>query len=144
MKRVYKKNIAITGSSGLLGSYFQNKFKNKYKIFKYPYRIENIKKFENWINKKKFEYFIHFAALPKGKLKELKRINSHASINILKSLNKNNSLKYFLFISTSHVYGYSKKKIKENKIRRPINNYGLSKKVEDFIFKNRKILVIDL
>ena len=64
-----------------------------------------------------------------------------SSINLIKSLNKHKikNFSFFLFISSSHVYGYSKKKIKEDKIRKPINYYGLTKKkVEDYIFKNRQ------
>ena len=38
-----------------------------------------------------------------------------------------------LFISSSHVYGFSNKSITENKKRIPINSYGKSKKkVEDY------------
>ncbi len=141
MKSVYKKRIVITGSSGLLGKYFSKKFKKKYIIYKYPYRIENIKKFAKWITRKNFEYFIHFAAISKKSPRKLNRINSIASINIIKHLSKKKSLKYFLFISTSHVYKYSKTKISEKQKPKPINKYGLSKKrVEDFIIQNKKIL----
>ena len=62
---------------------------------------------------------------------------------MINSLNnqKIKSFKYFLFISSSHVYGYSKKKISENMQRIPQNKYGYSKKnVEDYIIKNRKNL----
>ena len=136
MKSVYKKRIVITGSSGLLGKYFSKKFKKKYIIYKYPYRIENIKKFAKWIKRKNFEYFIHFAAISKKSPRKLNRINSIASVNIIKHLSKKKSLKYFLFISTSHVYRYSKTKISEKQKPKPINNYGLSKKrVEDMGFK---------
>ena len=141
MKSVYKKRIVITGSSGLLGKYFSKKFKKKYLIYKYPYRIENKKRFAKWISRKNFEYFIHFAAISKKNPAELNRINSIASINIIKLLSKKNSLKYFLFISTSHVYRYSKTKISEKQKIKPINKYGLSKKrVEDFIIQNKEIL----
>jgi nucleoside-diphosphate-sugar epimerase len=49
------------------------------------------------------------------------------------------NFKYFLFISSSHVYGFHKKKILEGDKRKPFNKYGNSKKnVEDFIIKNKK------
>lgn len=138
MKTVYKKKIAITGSTGLLGSYFCKKFRKQYKILKYPHRIEKIDKFNKWITSKKFDYFIHFAGITRGTSSKLNKINYDASINIIRSLKKNKKLKFFLFISTSHVYGYSNKKINEELKTRPINKYGLSKKkTEDFIIKNR-------
>ena len=141
----YKKKIVITGGSGLLGKYFYKKYKNVYKIIKYPYRIEKFKRFEKWLSKKKFNYFIHFAAITKNESKKYKDIlqlvNVKSPIKILNIINKKNinNFTYFLFISSSHVYGYSKNKIKENKKRVPQNSYGLSKKkVEDYIINNRK------
>jgi nucleoside-diphosphate-sugar epimerase len=144
LKKTSKIKVGITGGSGLLGSHFYQKFKKKFKIFRYPYRIENFKKMNSWIIKNQFHYFIHFAAITKNEsnkfYKSLKLINVDSSINILDSLNSNNdNIKMFLFISSSHVYGYSNKSIKENKIRRPMNVYGKSKKtVEDHILKNKK------
>ncbi len=145
MKKKFKKRIIITGGSGLLGSYFYKKYSKKFVIIKYPYRIENFKKLDNWIENKDFEYFIHFAAITKNESKKFSKtlnlINVKSSINILKTLKKVKikSFKYFLFISSSHVYGYSSKIIKENKLRKPKSPYGKSKKkVEDFIFRNRK------
>ena len=41
-KSLIKKNCYYW-ITGFLGSYFYKKFKKKYKIFKYPHRIENIK-----------------------------------------------------------------------------------------------------
>lgn len=143
MKQVYKKNIIITGGTGLLGSFFYKKYRKKYNIIKYPFRIENHIKFKNWIKGKKIDYFIHFAAVTTN-IKETKQkinlINTISSKRILNSLNslKIKTFKYFLFISTSHVYGPSNIKIKENKKRLPVNEYGKSKKnVEDYIIKNR-------
>ena len=145
MKIKYKKIIVITGGSGLLGNYFYKKYKNIYKILKYPYRIEKFNKFEKWLSKKNFDYFIHFAAITKNESnqfrKTLQLVNVKSPIKILNIINqkKIKNFKYFLFISSSHVYGYSKKKIKETKRRIPQNVYGKSKKrVEDYIINNRK------
>lgn len=140
MKAPYKKKIAITGSTGLLGSYFYNKFKEKYKIIKCKKRLENRNQIKSWIDKNNFEFFIHFAALTSGKKRDLEKINTLATINLLKSLNNHNKLKFFLFISTSHVYNFSHQKIKEVASTKSISNYGLSKKkVEDYIIKNRNL-----
>ena len=145
MKKIYKKKIVITGGSGLLGNYFYKKYKNIYTITKYPHRIEKFKKFEKWLSKRKFNYFIHFAAITKNESKQFKKIlnlvNIKSPIRILNIINKKkiNDFSYFLFISSSHVYGYSKNKIKETRRRIPQNTYGKSKKkVEDYIINNRK------
>ena len=144
MKKASKKKIVITGGSGLLGSYFFNKYKSKYKIIKYNNRIEKINLFYNWIKKKNFDYFIHFAAITRQNNQvnrnKINLINVKSSKNILLTLHKLKikDFKYFLFISSSHVYGKSKFKIKETTKRKPINIYGMSKKkVEDFILKNQ-------
>ena len=125
MKIPYKKKIILTGGNGLLGSNFKKKFSNRFKIISYPYRIEDISKFKKWLKFRKFDYFIHFASITRNEEKKYK--------------NKIKIINFVLFISSSHVYGHSPKKIKENNKRNPINEYGKSKKnVEDFIFKNRK------
>ena len=135
----------ITGGSGLLGGYFYKKYKNIYSITKYPHRIEKFKKFKKWISKQKFNYFIHFAAITKNESKQFKKIlnlvNVKSPIRILNIVNKKkiNDFTYFLFISSSHVYGYSNVKINETKKRVPKNIYGKTKKkVEDYIINNRK------
>ena len=113
-------------------------------IIRYPHRIEYFSKFKKWLKNKNFNYFIHFAALTKSesikRKKSLNLINVKSTINLIKNLNqeKIRNFKYFLFISSSHVYGTLSKKVKENKKTSPNNSYGFSKKkVEDFIFKNR-------
>ena len=145
MKIPYKKKIILTGGNGLLGSNFKKKFSNRFKIISYPYRIEDISKFKKWLKFRKFDYFIHFASITRNEEKKykskIKIINFDSTQKIIETLNEKviKHFKFFLFISSSHVYGHSPKKIKENNKRNPINEYGKSKKnVEDFIFKNRK------
>ena len=60
-----------------------------------------------------------------------------SSIEIIKSLKNNNDtgIKYLIFISSSHVYGHSNKKINEIKIRRPNNIYGKSKKSRELHYQ---------
>lgn len=145
MNKAYKKIIGITGSTGTLGKSFIKQYKNKF-IFKcYKDRIENISEFKKWIiTNKNIDFFLHFAAIStisESKKKNTLNINTKSTIVILKLINKLrlSNLKYFLFASSSHVYKPSKKKLNENAQRLPVNKYGLSKKkVEDFIFINRK------
>ena len=145
LKKTYKTKIVITGKSGLLGSTFYKKYSHKYKIISYPFRLENINKMNKWFKNKKFNCFIHFAAITNYKnndaIKNLKKINVDASINLVKTLAKLEikNFNFFLFISSSHVYGHSTIKIKESKKTLPTNYYGISKKlVEDFIIENRE------
>ena len=147
MNKVSKKIIGITGSNGALGSKFIKKYKAKFifKIFKD--RVENKKKFDTWIKKNSdIQVFIHLAAISSVRetnrnTKKTYKINSNASINIIKKLNKAKlpDLEYFLFSSSSHVYCPSNKSLSEKSTRKPSTIYGKSKKrVEDFIFKNKK------
>ena len=133
MKKAFKKSIILTGGSGLIGSYFKKKYEKKYKIINYPNRIENISKFENWVSKKKFNIFIHFAAITRNESekfkKHLKLINVISTKKIIEALNKINIFNfiYFLFISSSHVYGFSRNKFNEKSISFT-KSYGKSKK----------------
>ncbi len=149
MKKISKKIIGITGGHGALGSQLIKNYKNKYDFRIYKKRIENEKNFKNWLSKNSdIEILIHLAAIvsiikTKKDPKRTLKINSNATIKIIKTLNKAKLEKfnYFLLSSTSHVYKPSFYKLKENSSRSPITIYGKSKKkVEDFIFKNKKKL----
>ena len=147
MKKVSKKIVAITGARGALGSEFIKEYKKKFSFRIYKDRIENKKKLNNWLNDNlDIQYFLHFAAITaisktKNNPKKTYKINSSASIALIKILNhkKFDKLKYFLFSSSSHVYKPSLKNLSENSLRKPMNIYGNSKKkVEDFIIRNKK------
>ncbi|MBL6786111.1 MAG: NAD(P)-dependent oxidoreductase [Candidatus Pelagibacter bacterium] len=147
MKKVSKQIIGITGSKGALGSQFIKKYKTKFNFRIYNDRVENKKKFEQWLNNNlDIKYFIHLAAISSvyatnRNSKKTYKINSAATINIIKKLNKTklSNFKYFLFSSSSHVYKPSLKNLVENSNRNPSTIYGKSKKrVEDYIIKNHK------
>ncbi len=145
MKNLYKKKLLITGASGNIGKVFCKKYKNKYKIIKFPYRLERKKKLFQWIsNHKDAEFFLHLAGLSGKKNlfnKKCFLINEISTINIFKSLRilKLKKFKYFLFASTAHVYEFSNKPIKESYRKKPKSFYAISKrKVEEYIFKNKK------
>ena len=144
LKKVSKKIVLITGGKGVLGSYFHKKYKKKYRIIHLPYRLEQFDKIEKWVKNKNFHFFIHFAAITSKTNKNFNKINlinKEVPINLINLFQKKfiKNFKYFLFISSSHVYGFHKKKILESDKRKPFNKYGNSKKnVEDFIIKNKK------
>jgi len=145
LKNQFKKKIlCLTGASGNLGRIFSKKYSKKYKILNYPYRIENTNKFKKWVKRNdKINYFLHFAGISGSKninSKVCLKINYKSTINILKTLNKLElkNFKYFLFVSSSHVYKFSNNKLKENDKRAPKTTYALSKKkTEDFILDKK-------
>ena len=97
-------------------------------------------RFKSWPNNKKIFQISHISKINNGQCKTI-FINKEVPINLINLFQKKiiKNFKYFLFISSSHVYGFHKKKIMENDKRKPFNKYGNSKKnVEDFIIKNKK------
>ena len=147
MKKVYKEIVGITGASGILGKYFIKKYKNKFDFRIFKKRIEKNKDVEFWIKKNKnIKIFIHMAAIASiseasKSTKKTYLINTLSSIKLLKLIKRLNlsHLKYFLFISSSHVYKPSFNPISENSKKLPASIYGHSKlKVEKYINNNTK------
>ena len=139
------KTVCIDGFNSYLGQNFYNKYKKKYKIIKFKSDINNIKELENFINKKKISVFIRFAGLSRSNCeknqKKCYRTNYEANKKFVNYL-KNKKIK-FIFLSTSHVYKSSNKKIDENFEKKPSNIYGKYKlKSENYIRKHLKDFLI--
>ena len=137
------KSIGITGSTGVLGSYIKKNLKNiKFDCFNG--NITNKKDIQEWLKDKKFDALFHFAAVVPTKkvLKNYnhsKKINYHGTKLLINFVKKNQTTKWFLFTSTSHVYKFSKKKVTENSILEPISKYGLTKLMaEKYLLKNKQ------
>ena len=137
------RSIGITGSTGVLGSYIQKKIKNvKFDCFKGD--ITKKKDIKGWLKGKKFEAIFHFAAIvPTIKVTnnfdKSKKINYFGTKLLIDEVQKNKTTKWFLFASTSHVYKFSQKKIKENSALNPISKYGLTKLMtERYLLKKRE------
>jgi nucleoside-diphosphate-sugar epimerase len=132
--------VIITGADGYIGKNFIKRYKKKIFFIIYKGDINKKKKISEFIQKKKFDIFIHLAALLKSSKKNKKDIyktNSNSLNHISSIVGKKK--KKLIFISSSHVYKRKNKKIKEIDELKPCNLYGKSKlKAEKYILKNCK------
>ena len=125
------KTIGLTGYRGVLGKEIIKQFKNV-KIIPYKNDIRDTQKIKNWLSKYNFDAIIHLAAIvstsevlnDKKKAKIVNYNSTKKLINEIINLNKNI---WFFFASTSHVYNFTNKKIKESQLCKPINYYGYTK-----------------
>lgn len=139
--------IGITGASGTLGKELINLFKKKYKfsIFNGDIRIQN--DLDAWLSKANIDGIIHLASIvPIRKVnknpKFAREVNYIGTKNLIKAI-KNKKLKkkiWFFYSSTSHVYSYSNKKLKENVRLKPLNYYANTKLMsEKILLKNKNL-----
>ena len=130
--------IGIDGFNSYIANSFYNKYKNKYKIYKYKFDINNINELRKFINKKKIKIFIRLAGFSRTKCSEqpdkcyaTNYIANKKLVNLL--ITKKIKL---IFLSTSHVYSFSNKKINEKFKTSPKNDYAKFKlKSENYINK---------
>ena len=97
------KTIGVTGSSGVIGNKFINKFKNN-SFIKCKIDIQDRKKVFQWIGDNQFDLLLHFAAIVpinevnKDKLKA-KSVNYIGTKNIVDALVKyKKKKKYLVFL----------------------------------------------
>jgi nucleoside-diphosphate-sugar epimerase len=131
----------ITGSTGSIGSVVIKKI-SSFIFIKFRGDISNKNDVEKWIKKNNFDLILHFAAIVPIKLVNENKtkaynVNFVGTKNIIDSVLKfNQSLKWFFFSSTSHVYKNKFGKISENHTTKPQNIYGQTKlKAENYIKK---------
>tara|TARA_B100000686_G_C16739173_1_gene945517 strand:- start:139 stop:945 length:807 start_codon:yes stop_codon:yes gene_type:complete len=134
----------ITGHTGNLGKKFI-KIANNFKYIKFKGDIRKKKDVEKWIKNNNFDLIVHFAAvvpisMVNKNYKLAMNVNFNGTKNLIKMIKKYNSdLKWFFYSSSSHVYAYSKRKIKENYKLKPITKYGRTKlNAENLIIKEFK------
>lgn len=143
---IKKYIIGYNGKNSFLANSFIKTYKKNF-IFKcYSGDINNYSKFSNWIKKnQKLNFFINFAAItePKkcnnNKRKALKTnfISLIKNIQIINN-SKLHNFQYFLFVSSSHVFKNSVKKLNENSKKKPSNYYGKTKLLSEmYILKNK-------
>ena len=132
------QNIGIDGFNSYVAKNFYNKYKNKYKIHKFKSDINNFDKLKSFIIKKKISVFIRFAGMSRFKcdLNPQKCTSSNYGANkLLVDFLKETKIK-LIFISSSHVYANSNKKISEKSKIDPNNRYAKYKlKSENYIKK---------
>ena len=138
-----KYNLGITGHTGVLGSEFI-KYNPSKKFIKFKGNITKRKDISEWIIKKNINYLFHFAAvvptrIVKNNFDYASKVNFLGTKYLVDECLKSKKIKWFFFASTSHVYGFSNKKIKETMKTKPISKYGSTKlKAENYIVKSFK------
>lgn len=127
--------LLITGASGFVGSYFINKYKEKYEIKPFSFRKDAPKGISsghiNSLDCSGVDVVFHLSALVHqmdGTSKEeYEKINVTQTLELAKKA-KESGVKHFIFMSTVKVYGEeTTRKYTENSICNPEDEYGKSK-----------------
>jgi len=136
-------NILITGASGFIGSYFIDKYKDKYDIKTFSFLNDE---FES-LDLEGVDAIVHLSALVHqmggASAEEYEMVNVSQTLELARKA-KESGVKQFVFMSTVKVYGEeTESKYTENSICNPEDEYGKSKlkaelelqKLEDENFK---------
>jgi nucleoside-diphosphate-sugar epimerase len=128
------KKIGITGGSGLLGKLLIKELKKvNTQYSKFNKNITNKKHVDEWLVKNKsIEYIFHFAAYTSvtrsnANMAKAYKVNVLGVENLINSIHKSKKKITVFFASSSHVYKYSKKPIKETHKLIPTSYYGKTK-----------------
>lgn len=121
------KKLLITGSNGFVGSYFINKYKNKYEIRTFSFSKNHI----NTLDCSSLDVVFHLSAL----VHQMRGVSAekYEKVNVLQTLElaekaKLSGVKHFIFMSTVKVYGEETNSVyTENTICKPEDEYGKSK-----------------
>lgn len=137
------KKLLITGSSGFVGSYFINKYKEKYEIKTFSFLKDNVAT----LDCSGLDVVLHLSALVHqmggASKEEYEKVNVTQTLELAKKA-KESGVKHFVFMSTVKVYGEETKSIyTESTSCHPEDKYGKSKlkaelellKLEDDNFK---------
>lgn len=120
------KSLLITGSNGFVGSYFIDKYKDKYEIKTFSFLNDDI----NFFDCADIDVVFHLSALVHqmggATVEEYERVNVTQTLALAKTA-KESGVKQFVFMSTVAVYGIEAGVIYENSNCNPITDYGKSK-----------------
>ena len=130
------KKLLITGSNGFVGSYFINKYREKYEIKTFSFLKDDI----NALDCSVVDVVFHLSALVHqmggASAEEYEKVNVTQTLELAKKAKKS-GVKHFIFMSTVKVYGEeTDDKYSENSICAPEDEYGKSKlKAEQELLK---------
>ncbi len=121
------KKILITGSSGFIGNYFINKYKEKYQIKTFSFLKDDM----NTLDCNEIDVVFHLSALVHqmngASAKEYEKVNVIQTLELARKA-KESGVKHFIFMSTVKVYGEeTNNKYTENTVCNPEDEYGKSK-----------------
>ncbi|MDQ1243684.1 MAG: hypothetical protein QG567_587 [Campylobacterota bacterium] len=121
------KKLLITGSSGFVGSYFINKYKEKYEIKSFSFLKNDL----NSLDCSSIDAVFHLSALVHqmggASAYEYERVNVTQTLELAKKA-KESGVGQFVFMSTVKVYGEeTDAKYSENSECHPEDEYGKSK-----------------
>ena len=124
--------LLITGSSGFVGSYFINKYKDKYEIKTFSFLKDNI----NNLDCTDIDVVFHLSALVHqmggASKEEYEKVNVIQTLKLAKKAKKD-GVKHFVFMSTVKVYGEETDSVyTEKSICNPEDEYGKSKLKAEF------------
>lgn len=119
--------LLITGSSGFVGSYFINKYKDKYAINTFSFLKDDL----STLDCGNIDVVFHLSALVHqmggASTSEYERVNVTQTLELAKKAKKS-GVKHFIFMSTVKVYGEeADNKYTENSVCHPEDEYGKSK-----------------
>jgi UDP-glucose 4-epimerase len=135
--------LLVTGTSGFVGSYFINKYKDNHEIKTFSFRKDDIATLDCG----NVDVFFHLSALVHqmggASSEEYERVNVTQTLELARKA-KESGVKQFIFMSTVKVYGEeTESKYTEDSTCNPEDEYGKSKlkaelelqKLEDDNFK---------
>tara|TARA_B100000989_G_C19530190_1_gene469219 strand:- start:1684 stop:2508 length:825 start_codon:yes stop_codon:yes gene_type:complete len=141
-----KKKILIIGSNGYIGSKLKKILKKKYSVLTPNKKKLNITNF-NSLKKNvsdKVDFIINLSGQISANSKLMRNVILDGNKNIIRLCNEKN-VKIF-FISTSLIYGYSKKNKNENSNKKPIDDYSKLKFMaeKEYIKSNTNYTILRL
>ena len=120
------KNLLITGANGFVGTYFINKYKDKYDVQTFSFLKDGFEA----LHVKGVDVVFHLSALVHqmggAQREEYERVNVTQTVELAKKA-KRNGVRQFVFMSTIAVYGRELGVVTENTECSPITEYGKSK-----------------